>query len=182
MTVVPLLIAMVMPYLLSSKMVSNEDAMIAGLRAYLRAQEEFHKEDRYGIGRNVYANPTDGSGFPDLYQIGGPGSEGRMMRLIDITFAVAAVGGKPKAGYSFADITGDASGPYDYTKQFGLCAFRQWWSRSALNVFIINHDGCVYFKNIREFPGAEVDQGRVPPVTITTWPDVEKDGWLLVVD
>ena len=65
------------------KIASNESAAIGALRAYLSAQNQFKRSDSYKTGSLVYANTRDGAGFPDLYQIGGPGSDGKVLRLID---------------------------------------------------------------------------------------------------
>jgi hypothetical protein len=82
----------------------DETHTVAALQLCLRAQNQFHRADRYGNGFLVYANPEDGAGFPDLYQIGGPGSGGKVLGLIPEAMARATVGGTPWNSYVFADI------------------------------------------------------------------------------
>ncbi len=178
-----LVAAIAIPNLMATRLASNENVAIAGLRGYVRAQEEFRKADRYGIGRKVYANPKDGGGFRDLYHVGYDGTndpEEPMPDLIDRTFAQADAGlAKPrsKAGYVFADITGDANGPYDYTKQFGLCAVPRHYGWKVRATFIVDHTGSVW----------QTDASTMTPLggepePVTTWPDVEKEGWIPVED
>jgi len=178
-----LVAAIAIPNLMAPRIASNENVAIAGLRVYVRAQEEFHKADRYGIGRRVYANPKDGVGFRDLYHVGYDGTnapEEPVPNLIDRTFAQADAGlakprSKAKAGYVFADITGDANGPYDYTNQFGLCAVPRHYGCRVRATFIVDHMGSVWQTDAstRTPLGGE-------PEPVTTWPDVEKEGWVLV--
>ncbi|MHC4202323.1 MAG: DUF2950 family protein [Planctomycetota bacterium] len=178
-----LVAAIAIPDLTAPRIASNEDVAIAGLRAYVSAQEEFRKADRYGIGRKVYANPKDGSGFRDLYHIGYDGTttpEEPVPDLIDRTFAqadVALAERRAKAGYLFVDITGDADGPYDYTYQFGLCAVPRHYGRRAPATFMVDHTGSVWQidSSTRTSVGCE-------PKPVTTWPDVEKEGWPPVED
>jgi hypothetical protein len=103
--------------LAAAKTAEDEAHAVAALRMYLDAQNRFHREDRYGKGLLVYANPTDGKGFPDLYQIGGPGSGGKVLDLIPEAMARATVGGTPWGGYVFADIECG-----DYSIDCGLMA------------------------------------------------------------
>ena len=162
------ILAIAVPNLLQSRMAPGEETSLATLRMYLSAQNIFHRKDFYGIGRKVYANPTDGVGFPDLYQLGGPGSGGEVLDLIGLSMARAVPGGEPRGGYLYCDITGDPNGPWDYSVDCGLCAYpaergRKWPRYTR----IIDVTGAVYQKDI----GGE-------PVTI--WPDVEADGWVPV--
>ena len=162
-----------------SRIASNESAAIAGLRAYLGAQNTFRRSDYYGIGKKVYANTRDGTGFTDLYQVGGPGSKSEAIKLIDITFAEATVGGRPKAGYLFADITADADGPYDPVTGCGLCAVPASYNRSGRNIFIVDVTGTVYLKDAAvRYPGLRT--GETPP-PLTVYPDpTEIATWLPV--
>ena len=103
---------------------ANEMSAVAKLRTYLGAQAAFHRRPRYERKEMPhYANPWNGAGFPDLYEVGGPGSGGEQLELIGRMFAQAKMGGTPHGGYHFCDILGDKDGPYDFTKRFGLCAF-----------------------------------------------------------
>jgi hypothetical protein len=82
---------------------------IAHLRAYLAAQDQFHRTDHYGKGKRTYANPSDGSGLPDLYKVGGPDAAGEVLDLIPLDLARATPPDRPKAGYYyFVDIVADA--------------------------------------------------------------------------
>ena len=146
----------------------NEAAAVSALRTYLSAQNQFCRVDHYGTGQLVYANPTDGVGFPDLYAIGGPGSDGRQLKLIDFAFARATPSGTSRAGYLFCDIIGRAGvGPYDYTKECGLCAFPAEYNVTGRNTFIIDETGIVYQK----FMGGK---------PVTKWPGIEAEGWVPV--
>lgn len=116
----------------------------------------------------MYANAKDGVGFPDLYQLGGPGSGGKELKLIGERLARATTGGAPCSGYLFCDITGDAKGPWDYSTDCGLCAYpakyEKGWPRYT---YIIDVTGVFYQKDNRGKP-------------VNTWPDVEADGWIPV--
>ena len=163
------ILAIALPNLLQSRMAPGEETSLATLRTYLSAQNIFYREAFYGIGKKVYANPTDGVGFPDLYQLGGPGSRGEELKLIDLSFARATPGGRPRGGYLYCDITGDSQGPWDYATNCGLCAYpagyrKGRWPRYAR---IIDLTGAVYQK----------DTGGKP---VTVWPDVEAEGWELI--
>ena len=152
------------------RMQSDESAAIAALRAYLCAQDTFQRVDRYGKGKLVYANPKDGTGFPDLYRIGGPLEKRSVdgFRFIDFAFARATSPETPKAGYCFIDIVTDRkTGSYDFTKDCGLCAVPVVHGETGIHTFIINAEGTVYRK----------DNGGKP---VTVFPDVESDGWLPV--
>ncbi len=161
------LVLMVIPSLVMSEAASNETSAIVSLETYASAQVRFHRNDHYGIGKRVHANPKDGAGFPDLYEIGGPDSGGTVLGLIDRHFAEATSPERARCGYWFVDITGDANGPYDFTKQFGLCAVPAEHGRSGRSTFIIDASGKVYLK---------WTEGR--PVRI--WPDVYAEEWIPV--
>jgi len=139
----------------------------SGLRAYLGAQGTFQRLDRYGKGDLRYANPIDGTGFPDLFRIGGPLAEadGTELKLIDLVFARANSPETPKCGYWFIDIVADkVSGPYDFTKECGLCAVPFIYGETGIHTLVVDLTGTVYRK----------DNGGVP---VTVYPDVAKDGW-----
>ncbi len=163
------ILAIAVPSILQSRMSSGEETGLATLKMYLGAQGIFHRKDFYGIGKKVYANPTDGVGFPDLHQLGGPGSGGEVLKLIDLSFARATPGGRPRGGYFFCDITGDSQGPWDYATNCGLCAYpaRYRKGRRPRYARIIDVTGAVYQK----------DTGGKP---VTVWPDVEAEGWELI--
>lgn len=133
---VAVIAAIAIPNLMVSRIASNESVAIASLRMYLGAQNVFHRSDFYGKGALVYANPKDGKGFPDLYQV--PGKGERIM-LVDLTFARATYDGVPKAGYVFSDLEYD-----DYAIECGLCAVPAAYNRTARNIFIVDVTGTVY--------------------------------------
>jgi len=128
----------------------------------------FQREDRYGKGELLYANPEDGVGFPDLYRIGGPLEEpdGTELKLIDLALARATSPETNKAGYWFVEITSDAlsGNRYDYTVDCGLCAVPAVYGKSGIYTYVIDLTGTVYKK----------DNGGKP---VTAYPDVKKDGW-----
>jgi len=156
--------AIAIPNLLSSRTASNEAAAVAGCRAYLAAQGVFQRVDRYNRNMLVYANPKDGTGFPDLYRIGGPldRPDGTELKLIDLAFARATGPESPKAGYYFVNLEYD-----DYSIDCGLCAVPAQYGKSGLSTFVIDLTGTVYKK----------DTGGRP---VTRYPDVVQDGWLPV--
>ena len=140
------------------------DPTILGMRVLSQcaeAQTAFRKKDRYGIGREVYANPVDGTGFPDLYQIGGPGSGGATMGLISLSVARATAPSRALYGFYLVDIVGDKNGLFDFTKECGLCAVPVDPTKLT---FIINASGDGYQKPTGGRP-------------VTLWPDVESEGW-----
>jgi len=168
--------AIAVPNLLSSRMASNETASIAALRAYLGAQGTFHCADRYGVRAHVYANESDGAGFPDLFEIGyaGGAPTADALQLVDMAFAQADVDMAttvPKSGYIFDDVTGDAiTGNYDYAVSCGLAACPGTHGKTGLNSYIVDITGVVYKKDL----GA----GQISPPT--TYPDMSAESWLAV--
>ena len=154
----------------SFPMASNESCAIASLRAYLGGQGTFKRRRRYRGGDTVYANPFSGTGFPDLYCVGGPSgkSRGIDINLIDLALARATSPETPKAGYWLIDIIADKrTGFYDFTKECGLSAMPAVHGETGLHTFVIDIRGTVYKK----------DNGGKP---VTVFPDVGKDGWLPV--
>ena len=139
------------PYLKKRRLSQNEGSAIASLRAYLGAQGTFERVDRYGKGESVYANPRDGKGFPDLYRIGGPLDEpdGTEIKLIDLAFARATSPETPKDGYWFVDFVSDeVDGPYDFTRDCGLCAVPAVYGETGIHTMVIDLTGTVYRENI----------------------------------
>jgi len=143
-------------------------AAVAGLRAFHGAQRTFRREDRYGIGRRVFANPSDGAGLTDLYRIGGLEGSGPELKFIDLAFASATSRSTTKAGYWFVDIVSDSvTGPYDFERECGLCAVPAISGGEGYPTFVIDIQGVVYMKD---------NSGK--PVAL--FPDVQKDGWVPV--
>jgi hypothetical protein len=121
----------------------------------------FRKLDGYGKGRLVYANPVDGAGFADLYEVGGLGSGGTPLKLIGRAFARASSPDRAKAGYYFVDLACD-----DYSIDCGLCAVPASYKSTGISTFIIDVKGTVYMK----------DTGGSP---VTTYPaDPDAKGWV----
>ena len=182
--IIAVIAAIAIPNLLASKMVSNEAAAIAGMRAYLGAQNTFHRTAFYGVAKGlVYANPSSaqggGTGYPDMYRIGfvgGTTGTGELLRLIDITFAsahfdITGALSKSKAGYKYDDVEFG-----DYSIDCGLCAAPASYNRSGRNLFIIDVMGTVYQKDAAKTTGDTVVPETVyPTVTVlqASWLPVE---------
>ncbi len=154
----------------SGRICSNETAAFASLRTCLGAQNQFHRTPFYGdeVGL-AHANPWNGSGFPDLYEVGGPGSGGKKLKLIDLALARARLGGTPRYGYYFCEILGTAGqGPYDFSTDCGLCAFPAEYGRSGRLTYIIDVTGIVLQKDTKGIP-------------VWTYPaDPKAEGWIPV--
>jgi prepilin-type N-terminal cleavage/methylation domain-containing protein len=161
--IIAVIAAIAIPNLVASRIASNETAAVASLRTYLGAQNQFVRTDFYGLGWLVYANPSQGEGFPDLNELGGPGSGGTVLKMIDLAFAQAIPGGPARAGYVFDDITYG-----DYTIDCGLGAAPKVFARSGRNLFEIDVTGVVYQKL-----GVEADSDTPPQV-------FEVSGWIPV--
>ncbi|MHC5053199.1 MAG: DUF2950 family protein [Planctomycetota bacterium] len=146
----------------------NDVGARALLQEYRGAQEQFRRMPRYGPGAGcVYANPKDGLGFPDLWRVGGPfdGYDDDDIRLVTPRLARATSPLSPVCGYWFVDITAGPDGPYDFTKDCGLCAVPTAYGKSGIDTLIVNVEGMVYRKDTRGVP-------------VTVWPDVEEEGWI----
>jgi len=141
------------------------------LRSYLGAQGTFQRVDRYGKGELVYANPIDGTGFPDLYRIGGPLDEpdGTELKLVDLAFARATSPATARYGYWYVDIVGDAvtGKRYDYKQECGLCAVPAIYGKTGINTYVVDLTGTVYWKDTHGTP-------------VRIYPDIEKEGWVPV--
>jgi len=137
---------LVRPGLRNNRMARNESSAMAFLRAYLAAQQTFSEEDRYGIGKLVFANPKDGTGFQDLYRIGGPDGSGKELRLIDLEFARATSPETPKDGYWFVHIGSDdgAASNRDDTGDCSLCAVPAVYGETGTLTFVVDLTGTVY--------------------------------------
>ena len=166
-TVVAVIAASRVDLSLAPRIAGGEFGAIAHLRSYLGAQGAFQRLDRYGKGKLVYANPIDGKGLADLYRVGGPleDPDGTELKLIDLAFARATSPETSKAGYWFIEIIADRkAGPYDFTKECGLCAVPAVYGKTGIDTYIVDLCGTVYKKDTRGTP-------------VTVWPDVVKDGW-----
>jgi prepilin-type N-terminal cleavage/methylation domain-containing protein len=163
--IIAVIAAMAIPNIVSSRIASNEVATVAALRTYLAAQNQFCRTDFYGLGYSEFANKTHGAGFPDLYQIGGPGSGGVVLKMIDLTLAQAIPSGPPRAGYVFDDITYG-----DYSVDRGLGAAPRLFARSGRNLFVVDVAGTVY-----QGYASESDSNT----PLTSYPDTSS-GWIPV--
>ncbi|MHC4253230.1 MAG: hypothetical protein ACYS9X_29270 [Planctomycetota bacterium] len=171
-------LAITIPSMMASRIHPGEMHHVGHLNGYLAAQSVFVKNANYPArpGRLVYANP-----YTDLFEIGYRGQvkdETTALKLLDKSFADAhwdLPDTRPKAGYVFDDITADADGPYDFTRQCGLCMAPARYGRSGLSIFIIDVSGEIYRKDAKEvYPDLKTGD---PVRPITVWPDVAKDGW-----
>jgi hypothetical protein len=151
----------------------NESSTIAALRAYLDAQHRFIQEDQYGIGKKVYANPRDGAGFADLYQVRyGTENAGPVLGFMDLSFARAGPAGAPKDGYHFADIPQD---DYDYTIDHVLAAVPARYGVTGRRVFFIDVLGVIRGNDAR-FHYPDLKHGDpVPP--FNAWP-FDPEPWI----
>jgi hypothetical protein len=148
-----------------SELRSNEAAAVGCLRQYIGAQMLFRRKDRYGNGRRVFANPVDGSGLPDLFNV-----VAREDRMLNEGFARATTPENALAGYYYKDIPADRNGRrYDFSVNCGLCAVPADHGRSGNHTFIIEfaQQGTVYRK----------DNGGKP---VSHWPDTRAEGWASV--
>ncbi|MHC5053201.1 MAG: hypothetical protein ACYTKD_00620 [Planctomycetota bacterium] len=143
---------------------SNETVAVGGLRAYLGGQWTFRKADRYGNGKLVFANLIDGTGFSDLWRVGGPLDEpdGTEIKLIHLANSRATSPETPKAGYWFIEIIADKkTGPYDFTKECGLCTVPAVYGVTGTPTYIVGPVGRIYTHGT--------------PVRV--FPDVDREGW-----
>ena len=189
--IIAVIAAIAIPNLMASRIASNESVAIAGMRAYLSAQNQFKRNDFYQIGSLVYANPdsTQGVGneYPDLYRVsytGGTTGTGEIHGMIDQTFADACVDfttTKAKAGYQYDSLVTVGGVAYDWTIDCGLCASPKSYNRSGRNMFLIDVTGTVYQKDSAQVTtyatGAEVTPVTdYPSATgLTQWIPVGSD-------
>ncbi len=150
----------------SSRIRSNEAAAVRTLWSIVSAQKTFIRVAFYGEEAGlVYANPRDGLGFYNLYQLDAKRG-GKKLSIIAKRLARATTAEHPLSGYYFVDITGNEDGPYNYAKQFGVCAVPAEYGTSGVPTFVVDAQGAVYKK----------DTGGEP---VTTWPNLA-EGWVLV--
>jgi hypothetical protein len=148
----------IVPFDRSDIVRNREFRAVAALEDYTRAQRIYHKADWDDDGLFEYAGELGGlSSVADR--------SGRLIGLIAKAFAEATSRDSAWHGYWFVDITADAEGPYDYAKEFGLCAAPAEYGVTGINTFIVNQTDAVYQKDTRGEP-------------IRIWPDVEADGWV----
>ena len=157
-----------------SRHCGNETMAIGRLREYCAAQSLFRLNPWYPGKKGVYANPSDGIGFPDLYRIGGPDGKGEVLKLIRLEMALATGPATAPGGYYFVDITCDGKGPHDYTKNFGLCAAPAKYDVTGKRTFIVSYA----FLKISTRRGlgtvwAQDNGGKA----IVRWPDTVGERW-----
>ncbi len=189
--IIAVIAAIAIPNLMASRIASNESVAIAGMRAYLSAQNQFKRSDFYAQGSLVYANPdsTQGlsNGYPDLYRVsytGGTTGTGEVLGMIDQTFAMAWTGMTAtvaKAGYQYDDLESLGGTAYDYTIDCGLCASPKSYNRSGRNMFLIDVTGTVYQRDSAQV-STYTTGTEVTPVTdypsatgLTQWIPVGSD-------
>jgi hypothetical protein len=151
------------PSHIESRRAANETSAAAHLCAYLNAQGTYHQQDWDGDGVREYA-----AHYVDLFELVDVDGETQEPHLIDRALAEATSPKTPRSGYYFINITGDVNGPYDCTRQFGLCAVPAEYRRDGRQTYIVNQEGVVYFK----------ENGGKP---VTTWPDISAEAeerWL----
>lgn len=163
----------------SRSIASNVDAAAATLRAYHYAQQEFRSEDRYGIGKAVFANPMDGTGMPDLWRIGGPGSGGTHVGLLTRSTAMASARyGEAKAGYVFYEVVKRRGEHLDYGKESVLCAIAEESGRHEPGALVIDETGEVL--HLRSAMHVYREATRADPEG-PSWPeDPAAEGWVRV--
>lgn len=153
--IIAVIAAIAIPNLLQSRIVANESAAVANLRAYCTAQSIFRRHPWYGGTGLSYAKP-----YTDLYEIATPAEK---PHLIDKGFSDALDGGgKPKAGYNYDKVT-------DFTAsvEYNLQAIPAAWNKTGRSTFIVDDSGAVYKKDMKS-EGAK---------KLTAWPDDLTD-WL----
>ncbi|MHC5057750.1 MAG: DUF2950 family protein [Planctomycetota bacterium] len=162
--------------LFAKKIAACEAYAVALLLEYHAVQHGFACADHYGTGRYVYANPVDGSGFADLHFIE---VDGKKLGYIGADFARASydtpfertgpnsMSATDVHGYYFRDITGDAEGAFDYTREYALCAAPACYQRAGVHMYVISHEGRIF----RRDPRLEKCARAVP---ISTWPSDEE--------
>ena len=142
--------------------VVQRTVVLAHLQFYAEFQAEFKKRSLYGPERGaVFANPTDGRGFPDLYKVKGANDREAETGLIGREWAEATSPDKAYQGYYYIDVVADGNGPLDFTERCGICACPVEADSPTL---IADESGAIYEKWLN---GARV----------TVWPDLEGEGW-----
>ena len=135
-----------LPYLVHSRMATNESATIAICKQYALAQDNYRRVDHDGNGVLEYAKS-----LKELFDAG----------KIDADFAQAEFGPDaiPKDGYFFKVLR--AQGPAgpggarsyinpqgSMTIGYALEAFPAYWDQSGRNTFMISSSGTIYQKDL----------------------------------
>ncbi len=182
--IIAVIAAIAIPNLVASKVAANESATVASMRAWLNAQNIFHRTDHYSNGGHYYANADtdDGAkGFTDMYKILAADSVYTVdteLKLIDITFARASKNAKSpysgapiaKAGYWFHDIEKDPAGTdYDYAYECGVYSWPAKYGRTGRKEFVMNVDGTVYEFIFGSDRTSVVDDLKKYPNTSSKW-------------
>ena len=156
--VVAVLAATAIPSFVAAKIASNEAVAAASLRAYVSAQEMFHRTDHDKDGAFSYAVP-----YTDLYSAQAGGG----IALIDQAFGRANAVSRAKAGYFFTDITRGAEGPFDKKSMYGLCASPALYGRTGRATFIVDPSATIYMNDLGD---------NIP---VVDWPgNLQAKGWM----
>jgi type IV pilus assembly protein PilA len=154
--IIAIIAAIAIPSLLAARRSSLETNSVGSCRTYSSSQTMFKRNDWDADGAMEYAMPFT---LLNTQQ----DSDGTTIQLIDSAFAAATVGGIPKHGYIFADMT-DINGvlglvPIDWEVDYGLCARPVRYGRTGYRTFIVSTNGTVFGR----------DDGSIG-VMITTYP------------
>jgi len=147
--IIAVIAAIAIPNLVQARIAANETACVGNMRTWLSGQNVFRRTPYYGTGvGQVYANPTDGNGYTDLYAVGN-----ETLSLVDKAMATASKNAKnpytvkDKSGYYFDDIVTDSGGTaYDYSYDCGIYAAAASWGRTGRKEFALGVDGTCYEK------------------------------------
>jgi len=151
---------------------SIEERALTALQDISKGQASFREGTYYGEGRHVYANPRDGRGLVDLYQLEG----GRKTALVTAAVADAAADVAPASGYYYASVPCE-----DYEKQFAVCATPAGYARTGRHVYFLDTTGVVYRIDPRELDPSLRSGDRVKPLAARPSRDeLMERGWLPV--
>jgi len=172
--IIALIAAIAIPSLLRSRMSANETAAIAACRAYVTAQETYHRTDWNHDGVLEYAQTLSGNN--SLYETVAGAAD---IQLIDGAFANAegnpgAV--NPKAGYVFrvqrwkmsnGNLVVYFSGTH-MVYGFGLSAVPASYDSTGRNSFQVNEAGVTY----------QCDRGASAPLSVFSLSTGAGQNWI----
>jgi type IV pilus assembly protein PilA len=139
--IIAIIAAIAIPSLLASRRSSLETNAVGACRTYSSAQTMFKRNDWDADGVMGYATP-----FTLLNtQVD---SDGVNIQLIDSAFAAAVVGGRPKHGYFFQDMTNintvAGAVAINWQDDYGMCAMPSKYARTGYRTFIVSTGGTVF--------------------------------------
>jgi prepilin-type N-terminal cleavage/methylation domain-containing protein len=143
------------PNLMESTLSANESATVASMKNWLTAQNVFRRADYYGCGHLVFANPTNGNGSTDLFEVpASVSSTGAAipLKLVDVSFAKSLKNAKSpytdkvaKSGYFYCDLATYSDGSaYDYQYESGFFAAPAVYGRTGRKEFVIDTTGAIF--------------------------------------